>query len=123
MEKVTVLLVDNNERFLKTVQEYLNEQDFIAQVTAASTDTEGLRVAREMKPDLILLDVLLPGLNGIDLIPSLRRQSPNSKIIMLTLWDMNGYRDSALSAGADGFVAKRSMTENLLSTMRKVALI
>lgn len=121
MEKVSVLLVDNNERFLATAREYLSEQDFIAEVFVANSDMEGLRFAEDKKPDLILLDVLMPGRNGIDLIPSFRLRSPGSKIIMLTLWDMNGYRDTARGAGADGFVAKRSMTENLLPTMKKVA--
>ena len=119
MGKITVLLVDNNERFLTTAQEYISEQDFVEEVFVSPNDTEGLRVAAEQQPHLILLDVLMPGRNGIDLIPSFREKSPDSKIIMLTLWDMNGYRDSANSAGADDFVTKRAMTETLLPAMKK----
>jgi len=118
-EKLTVLLVDNNERFLKTAQEYIGEQDFIGEVLITDNDTQGLRIAGDKKPHVILLDVLMPGRNGIDMIPSFREKSPDSKIIMLTLWDMNGYRDSASSAGADDFVTKRAMTETLLPAMKK----
>lgn len=119
MDEISILLLDNNERFLKTAREYLSEQDFIKDIFVTPIDTEALRIASEEKPDLILLDVLMPGRNGIDLIPSFREKSPDSKIIMLTLWDMNGYRDSAKSAGADDFVAKRAMTEKLLPVIKK----
>jgi len=64
----------------------------------------------------------MPGQNGIDLIPNLRNESPRSKIIMLTLWDMSSYRDSAKSAGADEFVSKKKMTETLLPAIKKVTL-
>ena len=121
MKEISVLMVDNNERFLTMAKEYISEQEFVKDVFVTASDTEALRFAAEKKPDLILLDVLMPGRNGIDLIPSFREKSPDSKIIMLTLWDMNGYRDSARSAGADDFVTKRAMTETLLPAMKKVA--
>jgi len=122
MKKISVLMLDNNERFLNTAKEYLSEQDFIQDIFITPSDAEALRIAKEKKPHLILLDVLLPGRNGIDLIPSFREKSPQSKIIMLTLWDMNGYRDSAQSAGADDFVAKRAMTDSLLPAMKKAVM-
>ena len=117
--EINILMVDNNERFLATAREYLTEQDFIEQVFITANDSEGLRIAGDKKPDIILLDVLMPGRNGIDLIPSFRKKSPDSKIIMLTLWDMNGYRDSASTAGADDFVTKRAMAETLLPAIKK----
>jgi len=123
MPGISVLLVDNNERFLNTAEEYLKEQDFIGRIFITASDTEALRIAAVQKPDLILLDVLMPGRNGIDMIPDLREKAPSAKIIMLTLWDMNGYRDSASTAGADGFVAKRAMTDTLLPTMRKAIAV
>lgn len=122
MKKISVLMLDNNERFLNTAKEYLSEQDFIQDIFITLSDAEALRIAKDKKPHLILLDVLLPGRNGIDLIPSFREKSPQSKIIMLTLWDMNGYRDSAQSAGADDFVAKRAMTDSLLPAMKKAVM-
>ena len=122
MKKISVLMLDNNERFLNTAKEYLSEQDFIQDIFITPSDAEALRIAKDKKPHLILLDVLLPGRNGIDLIPSFRERSPQSKIIMLTLWDMNGYRDSAQSAGADDFVAKRAMTDSLLPAMKKAVM-
>ena len=120
MKDISVLMLDNNERFLKIVKEYLSEQSFIRDIYTTPNDAEAARILEEKKPHLILLDVLMPGKNGIDLIPVFREKSPESKIIMLTLWDMDGYRDSAKNAGADGFVSKRSMTETLLPAIEKV---
>lgn len=116
-------MVDNNERFLKTAKEYLDEQGFIENIFITTSDTEALRIAGDEKPNLILLDVLMPGRNGIDMISDFREVSPASKIIMLTLWDMNGYRDSAQNAGADGFVAKRAMTDSLLPTIKNALAV
>jgi len=122
MDHISVLLLDNNERFLNSAEDFLQEQDFIENVYATPSEKEAFQIARNKKPSVILLDVLMPGQNGIDLIPNLRNESPRSKIIMLTLWDMSSYRDSAKSAGADEFVSKKKMTETLLPAIKKVTL-
>ena len=88
-----------------------------------ASDSAAMRIAAEKKPHLILLDVLMPGRNGIEMIPEFRENAPHAKIIMLTLWDMNGYRDSARAAGADDFVAKRTMTEMLLPAIKKAVAV
>jgi DNA-binding NarL/FixJ family response regulator len=120
MKEITVLMLDNNQRFLATAKDFLSEQDFIKEVFTTMSDTDARRIASEKEPDVILLDILMPGQNGINLVPFLREQSPNSKIIMLTLWDLNGYRDSALENGADDFIAKKTMADTLIPTIRKV---
>ena len=122
MDEISVLLLDNNERFLQSAEDFLAEQDFIDSVYITPSDMEACQIAREKKPHVILLDVLMPGQNGIDLIPTFRTESPASKIIMLTLWDMSSYRESAKSAGADGFISKKDMSDTLLPEIRKVAL-
>ena len=120
MKEITVLMLDNNQRFLTTAKDFLSEQDFIKEVFTTISDTDARRIASEKEPDVILVDILMPGQNGINLIPSIRDQSPNSKIIMLTLWDLNGYRDSALENGADDFIAKKSMADTLIPAIKKV---
>ena len=121
MKNINVLMLDNNERFLEIARQFLSEQDFIKDIYATVSDAEACRITAEKQPHVILLDVLMPGQNGISLIPKIREKSPDSKIIMLTLWDLNGYRDSALEAGADDFVAKKTMTETLIPAIKKAA--
>lgn len=123
MKDISVLLLDNNERFLRSAEDFLHEQDFIEEVFSTPSDSEACEIAREKKPNVILLDVLMPGQNGIDLIPTFRSESPGSKIIMLTLWDMSGYRDSAKTAGADDFICKKNMADTLLPAIMKAVLI
>ena len=123
VKEINVLMLDNNERFLETAKAYLGEQDFIKEIYATVSDSEAQRIAEEKKPDVILVDVLMPGQNGINLIPFIKEKSPDSKIIMLTLWDLNGYRSSALETGADDFVAKKTMTETLIPAIKKAVRI
>jgi DNA-binding NarL/FixJ family response regulator len=123
MKNISVLMLDNNERFLITAKNFLGEQNFIEEIYTTMNDADACRIAAEKQPDVILLDILMPGQNGINLIPSIREQSPTSKIIMLTLWDLNGYRDSALETGADDFVAKKHMAETLVPAIKKVVNI
>lgn len=120
MENISVLLLDNNERFLHSAENFLQGQELVKTVYATSDDQEARQIAQENQPDVILLDVLMPGQNGIDLIPAFRSVSPVSKIIMLTLWDMSGYRDSAKVAGADEFISKKTMADTLLPAILKV---
>lgn len=123
MKSIKVLMLDNNDRFLETARKFLCEQDFIEEVFSTVSDAEACRLAEEKQPHVILLDVLMPGHNGIELIPTIRKKSPNSKIIMLTLWDLNGYRDSAIESGADDFVAKKTMAEELIPAIKKAAAV
>ena len=120
MENISILLLDNNERFLQSAENFLQGQELIKTVYTTPNDREACRIAEENQPDVILLDVLMPGQNGIDLIPAFRSASPASKIIMLTLWDMSGYRDSAKLAGADEFISKKDMADTLLPAIIKV---
>lgn len=122
MKDISILLLDNNERFLRSAEDFLQEQDFIEEIYSTLSDSEACQIAREKKPNVILLDILMPGQNGIDLIPAFRGESPGSKIIMLTLWDMSGYRDSAKTAGADDFISKKNMADTLMPAIRRAVL-
>ena len=119
MTNLSILMLDNNQNFIDSAQEFLKEQESIKEVYTTTSQSKALRLAKEKQPHVILLDVLMPGQNGIALIPALRENAPNAKIIMLTLWDINGYRDSATKAGADGLVGKKHMLETLIPEIEK----
>ncbi len=120
--KVRVLLVDDSETFLRAALrlmrvEYAQELEVIA--TARNGD-DALRAAGELQPDLVLLDINMPGTNGIELIPLLRARLPHVPIIMLTLLERSTHEREALAAGADGYVVKNQMDEQLLPAIRRV---
>lgn len=111
-------MVDNNKDFLKVTKEFLQGHDFIGEVHTTSSGIAAIKCIEEKQPQIILLDIVMPGKNGIELIPKIREKAPNSKIIMLTLWDLDEYKESALNAGADGFVSKKTMSETLIPTIK-----
>lgn len=121
-ERISVLLVDDNPAFLnieKTFLERYCQNEFVICGTALGFE-EALQQARTLEPQLVLLDMVMPGRNGLTMIPYLKQILPQAYIIMLTLWDNEGYREASLLSGADDFVAKGNMKTDLLPAMRRV---
>ncbi len=120
-ETISVLLIDDNATFLRIAARFLGDHDDIRIVGTAPGGEEGLRLAKKLKPQIILLDLAMPDLPGLDAIPLLREVLPEVKLIALTMLDTDAYRTAAKKAGADAFVAKAAMGTNLLSAIRRVS--
>jgi DNA-binding response OmpR family regulator len=114
-ETATVLVVEDEEALLFTLAHNLRREGYTV-VTAARGD-DGLRLARETLPDLIVLDVMLPGLDGLQVCRLLRRNS-KVPIIMLTALGGEGARVSGLDTGADDYLAKPFGMRELLARVR-----
>ncbi len=117
-----VLLVDDNSTFLRIATRVLEErfaQD-LEIVGTASGGVDALRQARELQPELILLDLGLPGLPRLQAVPLLRDALPGTRIICLTVNDSQDYRDAALKAGADGFIAKSALNTDLMPAIQQI---
>ncbi len=123
MPPISVLLVDDHPAFLRILSDFLHEEEEILVVGTAETGEEALVKAKEKQPQVILLDLAMPGMTGLDVIPFLRRMMPEVGIIALTLLNANGYRDAALAGGADEFVAKANLHIDLLPAIRRVVQI
>lgn len=119
MEPITVMLVDNHPVFTDIAVRYLT-QNGIAVVGTASEGQAALVQARALKPDVIVLDLNLPGVGGLDLIPRLRALQPEVAIVVLTLQTAPAYQTAAMTAGSDGFVTKRAVATDLLPVIRGV---
>ena len=98
-----VLLVDDQAAIRRLISEVL-EEDF--NIMSASNGEDAVGVAEKFKPDIILLDIGLPGISGIDLIPIFKEISPKSKILMLTGSISNSTMNQAKSLGVSGFIEK-----------------
>lgn len=120
MESVKVLLVDNNPTFLRITARFLAEEEWIDIQGCARSGQEALDMAPELDPDVILLDLNMPGIGGLEALPRLRHLLPETGIIALTLLDTAGYRQAALEAGADSFVAKAAMNQELIPTILSI---
>jgi len=119
--RIRVLLVHNHEAFLRVATEFLQRHHELVVVGTARGSEEALAKAQELRPEVVLIDLRMPGPNGMATIPRLRVMLPETGIIALTLLDPNAYRQTALAAGADDFVAKANLSTDLLPAIRRVA--
>jgi DNA-binding NarL/FixJ family response regulator len=121
MKPISVLLVDDNPAFLRIAARFLQEHGDVAVVGAAGGGEEALAMAQDLQPDIVVIDLAMPGLSGLEAIPRLWAVLPGVSIIALTVLDTNSYREAALAAGANDFVAKVSLNTDLLPAIRRVA--
>jgi DNA-binding NarL/FixJ family response regulator len=91
-------------------------------VGEASDGREAVRMVRELKPDVAVFDVSMPGLNGVDAARIAIKESPGIKIVLLTVHIENEYVDEALRAGVSGYVLKKQATADLIKAIQEVSL-
>jgi two-component system, OmpR family, alkaline phosphatase synthesis response regulator PhoP len=110
-----ILLIDDEPSIIKLVTAYLKPEGY--EVLTASDGISGLKSARAFKPDLILLDLMLPGMDGIELLSTLRRES-NTYVIMLTAKTEETDKIVGLSIGADDYVTKPFSPRELVARIK-----
>lgn len=120
MKPVTLMLVDDNPRFLSAASSYLGEIDDLVLVSTLGGGTGAVAKAKELQPDVILVDLAMPDIAGLQLIPMLRKSMPELGIVALTVHDNPQYREAALEAGADAFITKSRILKNLEPTIKEV---
>lgn len=121
MNPISVLLVDDNPTFLRILSDFLREEEEVLVVGTAGSGEEALEKAQELLPQVVLLDLAMPGMGGLAAIPRIKEMLPNTAVIALTVLDTNGYREAAMAAGADEFVAKGNLSADLLPAIRRAA--
>lgn len=113
------LIVDDNEIIVEIVSAYLDTHHEFEIVGSATDGRAALALAENLKPDVILLDLHMPGMSGMDAIPLLKELLPKVHIVVISKLEEKVYRPAALAAGADEFVSKDSMSTNLIAAMRQ----
>ena len=112
-----ILLVDDSPLFLALVTFLLCMERGIEVVGQAQSGDEALEQATRLRPDLVLMDWTLPGLNGLEATRRLKAQPNPPRVVILTLHDATPYRWAAAEAGADGFIAKGECATHLLALL------
>ncbi len=121
MKPISVLLVDDNPTFLRIAAQFLEANDDISVIGTADGGERALERAQALHPHIILIDLAMPGMTGLQAIPRLRNLLPDVRIIALTVMDTQSFRQAALTAGADIFIPKAMMRSELLPAVRKLA--
>lgn len=117
---VRVLLADDHAVLRSGLRLMLTGTNEYEIVGEASSGTETLSLAEQLQPDLILLDLSMPALGGLEALPTLRKMVPSARILILTMHDDPQYLRQALKHGASGYVLKKAADAELLSAMRAV---
>jgi NarL family two-component system response regulator LiaR len=120
-DALTVLIVDDHELVRQGVRAFLDAQADLHVVGEASSGKEALLLARELVPDVVLMDLLMPGLDGVEATRRLKETSPRSQVVVLTSHHDDAHVFPALRAGALSYVLKSIGPEELAGTVRRAA--
>ena len=118
---IRVVLIDDHAVVRSGLRLLLDAQDDIEVVGEGGNAQDAVFRARALKPEVILLDVVMPGESGIEVVPKLLKESPDTKILVLSMQDDPSYVREAFAAGAQGYVLKEAADEEVVSAIREVA--
>jgi two-component system response regulator NreC len=118
---IRLLIVDDHQLVRSGLRRLLEAEDDIQVEDEAGNAYDAVRLARLHKPDVILLDVVMPGGNGLDAIPDILEAAPNAHILALSMQDDPSYVRHAFAVGAKGYVLKEAADDELLAAVREVA--
>jgi DNA-binding NarL/FixJ family response regulator len=117
---IRIALADDHPIFRAGVRSLIEDEDGINVVAEASGGAQALRIVADSRPDIIVLDVSMPDLNGIAAVRQMRKLDYGTRAIILSMSEDRSYVQQAFAAGAMGYVLKRSAGENLLHAVRAV---
>ena len=120
-KRLRVLIADDHAVVRAGLRVLLEREEGIEPVAEAGTAQEAVDCARLLKPDLVLMDVTMPGESGIDALPRLLEGSPTSKVLVLSMHDDPRYVRAAFTAGASGYILKEAADTELVAAIREVA--
>jgi DNA-binding NarL/FixJ family response regulator len=121
MSDITVLLADDHSLVRKGFRRLLEDEKGIQVVGEASDGSEAIRLAQELKPQVIVMDMSMPGLNGIQACVEILKVLPKTAILMLSMYSEEAQVRNAIKAGAKGYVLKNAVDVDLASAIRDVA--
>ena len=118
---IKAVIVDDHAVVRSGIKLLLEREEDIEVVGEAGNAKDAVFRARALKPDVILLDVVMPGESGIEVLPTLLKESPETKILVLSMQDDPRYVREAFAAGAAGYVLKEAADVEVVSAVREIA--
>jgi len=119
-EAKRIVIVDDHPLFRKGLEEMIHSDGSFAVCGEAGNAAEAMEIIRKLNPEMVIVDLSLPGANGIELIKNIRAEFAKLPILVLSMHDESLYALRALRAGADGYVMKHEAMANVIQAMREV---
>lgn len=119
-DKITVLIVDDIPETRENVRKLLMFEKDITVVDAAGSGNEGIKLAAQYQPDVVLMDINMPDIDGITAVETIIQQTPATQVVMMSVQSEAGYMQRAMEAGARGYLTKPFTGDELVSTVRRV---
>jgi DNA-binding NarL/FixJ family response regulator len=120
VEVIRLLVVDDNAGFRQRVKRFLGSEPDIEVVGEAADGQEAILKARALQPDVALMDVRMPGTNGIEATRQLKKEVPGIQVIIVSRFDVEEYKEAAMASGASAYVVKRSLIKELVPAIQRV---
>jgi DNA-binding NarL/FixJ family response regulator len=120
MSAIKVLIVDDHNLVREGLKAVFDQGDEVQVVGEAGSGDEALELVEKVKPDVVLMDISMPGMNGIQATKLIRERHPDAKIVMLTMLDQEGYVYEAVKAGATGYMLKNTSSDDLVHAIQTV---
>jgi len=117
---ISVSIVEDSEKLRGTLSRVLNRADGFRCVSQYGSAEEALKELPEVKPDVVLMDINLPGMNGVECVQKLKHILPGTQVMMLTVYEDTENIFNALAAGANGYMLKRTSSKELLEAIQEV---
>jgi DNA-binding NarL/FixJ family response regulator len=116
----TILLADDHQVLREALRLLLETQPDFHVIAETGDGLEAAALAEKHKPDVLIVDMMMPGLTGLEVARRTKRLSPATKVIVLSMYDAENYVVESLAAGAAGYVLKQSSSQELVSAIRQV---
>jgi DNA-binding NarL/FixJ family response regulator len=117
--EVTVLIVDDNAQLRALIREIVAEASNL-QVVGEADGAEAIQLVQALRPAIVLLDLIMPQVNGLEVLRWIKVEHPETKVIIVTVHDEDAYRQAAEASGADAFLLKKTLVTILLPTIRRL---
>ncbi len=118
---IRLLVVDDDPGFRGTLRGLLAQRDEVVVLGEAGSGEEALQLAEALQPDAVLMDLGMPRMNGLEATRRLKARWPSMAVIIITIHDEGAYRRTALAAGAEAFLEKKTLGVDLWPTLIKLA--
>ena len=115
-----ILIVEDHQGVRQSLREWLELSFPQCQLLEATSGEEGVTVAQAMSPSLVIMDIGLPGINGIEAAAGIKAAVPTARVVMLTMYDDEAHRADAAAAGVSAYVPKRKVRTELLPVLTRL---